>query len=436
MEPSCSGEPAPPKASSPLALQQAVSDLLNRLKRPCRLLVAYSGGSDSTGLLVAMAEAVAALPDSGVSLVAATVDHRLRPGSTAEARAAGALCGRYGIAHHILAWDGDKPQAGIQNAAREARYRLLAALAGQVGADLIVTAHTRGDQMETLAMRRARDPAAGNGISDAVLYDGRTWVLRPLLDVSRAAIRAFLTARGIGWVDDPSNDNDAFERVRVRKALDPDDYVPPADDRSAAVIAAFLLAHVVIPQGRLAIVDRGTDWRGTKVELDAIRHVAAMIGGRVYPGGRGPTQALADFLASDTATRLAVDRVVCDRRRDRLFIVRERRGLPVTVVAPGETSVWDGRYRIVNESDCDVRIGAAAAGEAILAGPLSADLPASVRRQLAATEPRVLDGPSEGVVAVPIIAQFARFLPLRMLEIANALAFLGGLDHFPGLPTR
>jgi tRNA(Ile)-lysidine synthase len=419
-----------------MALQQAVSHFLDRLKRPCTLLVAYSGGSDSSGLLVALAEAVAAMPGSGICLVAATVDHRLRAGSTAEARAAGALCARYSVAHHILTWEGEKPLAGIQTAAREARYRLLSDLAKHVGADLIVTAHTFDDQMETLAMRRARSPGAENGISAAVLYDRQTWIMRPLLDVRRAAIRAFLAARSIGWVDDPSNDNPAFERVRVRQSLDLGSIVPPVADRSATAIAAFLMAHAVIPAGRLAVLDLAHIQQGDRTGLDALRHLAAMIGGRVHLGGRDATQLLAHVLASDAPGQVAVERVVCDRRHDRLFVVRERRGLPTLTIAAGGSAVWDGRYRVANHADVPVTISASHAGPMILPGSLPADLPGRVRQLAETTEPRLIAGPAGGLVTRPIIAQFDRFLPIRMLEIANALAFLSGLDHFPGLPTR
>src|SRR5262249_54422743 len=95
----------------------------------------------------------------GPDLVVATVDHGLRTGSRAEAKAVGAVARRLGLAHEILAWRGTKPKAGIEAAARSARYRLLADLAQRLGAEAIATAHTLDDQAETVLMRLA----AGSG---------------------------------------------------------------------------------------------------------------------------------------------------------------------------------------------------------------------------------------------------------------------------------
>ena len=178
-------------------------------------MIALSGGSDSTALLSLARDVLSAETGSG-RLVAATVDHGLRAESAAEARRCADLCGSLGIAHVILRWDGDKPATGVQTAARAARYRLLA---GEAAGGIVLTGHTLDDQLETVAMRRARGPGRGlSGIAPATLFEGGTWFVRPLLALRRGALRDHLAAAGLGWIEDPSNRDRRFERVRVRES--------------------------------------------------------------------------------------------------------------------------------------------------------------------------------------------------------------------------
>lgn len=190
----------------------AAGRFLNSFKAPAHLLVAVSGGSDSTGLLVALATLCATGRYPGISLSACTIDHDLRPGSAREAAWVSALCARYGIPHITRRWEGEKPVSGLQAAARAKRYDLLADAALVAGADAILTAHTLDDQAETVAMRAERAPEGVglSGMADAVLLNGSIWLLRPFLALDRAAIRTFLADEGEGWLDDPSNVNPRF----------------------------------------------------------------------------------------------------------------------------------------------------------------------------------------------------------------------------------
>lgn len=204
--------------TNPGPVEGAVTRFLNSFHKPTRLLVAVSGGGDSIGLLIALDEALKSGRLSGFSLFACTIDHGLRADSADEARWVGALCAGRGISHLTRSWSGPRPQRGLQAAAREARYALLVEAACDVGAAAIVTAHNSDDQRETVAMRGSRrnDGAGLAGMAPATLVQNAVWLLRPLLGVPREDIRAFLRCRGQGWLDDPSNVNRAFERVRVR----------------------------------------------------------------------------------------------------------------------------------------------------------------------------------------------------------------------------
>jgi len=177
--------------------------------------VALSGGSDSTALLL-----VAAGWRPG-QVRAATVDHRLRPAAAGEAQACARLCAAEGVGHDILPWM-DAPGTGnLQAAAREARLDLLSAWARRHGLTAILLGHTRDDQAETVLLRLARGSGVDglSGMSETRRARGAVWV-RPLLGLDRAALRSWLTARGTPWLEDPSNEDPRFDRVRVRRALE------------------------------------------------------------------------------------------------------------------------------------------------------------------------------------------------------------------------
>jgi len=180
------------------------------------IIVAVSGGSDSTALLFRTQDTVG----PATRLVGVTIDHGLRPESASEAAAVAELCAAHGIEHRTVRWEGTKPATGIQAAARWARYDLLATAAIELGGRLVLTGHTADDQAETIWMRRQRGEGLGlAGIAPVTLYDRKVWFARPQLGERRAALRAWLRERDISWFDDPSNNNEAFERVRVRREL-------------------------------------------------------------------------------------------------------------------------------------------------------------------------------------------------------------------------
>jgi len=182
-----------------------------------RVLLAVSGGPDSTALLL-LAHRWRKERRAGPALVAVTVDHRLRPDSKREAVNVGKLAKPLGIEHHILAWTGKKPSKGLQEAARDARYGLLFGLAEKIGADAVVTAHTLDDQGETFLMRLARGSGlAGLGSIRRATARNGTVLLRPLLSVPKTRLVAMLRRTKIPFAKDSSNTDTRFLRSRLRK---------------------------------------------------------------------------------------------------------------------------------------------------------------------------------------------------------------------------
>ena len=185
--------------------------------RPASLGVAVSGGSDSMAMLHLMARAAR---EAGWALRAVTVDHRLRREAAEEAAFVGQTCAGLLVPHEVLVWEhGDVP-GNLMQAAREARYGLMAAWAKGHGVDLVMLAHTADDQAETFLMGLSR--AAGldglSGMRPEFAIDGVAF-RRPFLSQTRADLRAYLTRHKLPWIDDPSNDNDRFTRIKARRAL-------------------------------------------------------------------------------------------------------------------------------------------------------------------------------------------------------------------------
>lgn len=183
-----------------------------------RAVLAVSGGPDSVALM-RFAVGLARRGDAEPPTVA-VVDHRLREGSTDEARAVARWAEACGLSHRILSRPGAKPATGLQDAARQARYRLLVGFAGEIGAAHVLTAHHLDDQAETVLMRFARGsgPAGLGGMRPETLLGGVT-IARPFLGLRKARLVAACEAEGWPFFEDPSNSDPGFARTRVRALL-------------------------------------------------------------------------------------------------------------------------------------------------------------------------------------------------------------------------
>ena len=156
----------------------------------------------------------------GGQVTALTVDHGLRPESAAECRRVADWMQRAGIEHHVLPWVGPKPVTGIQQAARDERYRLLLGWCREAAVLHLLLGHHRRDQAETVLFRllRGSGPTGLAGMA-AVVETAHVRLLRPLLDWSPELLRVLLRRWGWEWLDDPSNDDRRFARARLRQAV-------------------------------------------------------------------------------------------------------------------------------------------------------------------------------------------------------------------------
>ncbi|HEY7510603.1 MAG TPA: tRNA lysidine(34) synthetase TilS [Vicinamibacteria bacterium] len=203
-------------------LQTAVAGALSRsagLTAGQTVVVALSGGPDSVALLDALTRLA---PARSLRVVAAHLDHGLRPGSRADAAFCRGLCRRLGVPLRTARTDvrgrAEREGGGLEEAARVERYAFLRRVKDAAGARAIALAHTRDDQAETFLLRLLR----GSGrVGLACMRERSGDLFRPLLGVGRADVLAHLRERGLEWVEDPTNADTTLLRNRVRAELLP-----------------------------------------------------------------------------------------------------------------------------------------------------------------------------------------------------------------------
>jgi tRNA(Ile)-lysidine synthase len=326
---------------------------LGPFERPPSIAVAVSGGSDSLGLGLLLA---AWVRDRGGQLIVLTVEHGLRAEAAAEcARVAQIFAAIPNCSAHVLRWRGEKPEHGLQAAARAARYALLADWCRAHGVLHLAVGHTAEDQAETVAMRQAHGsgPLGLAGMA-ALRPEAGVRLLRPLLPVTRPAIRHWLRSRGQDWIEDPSNQLTKFERVRIRQSLGTGQAEPLLEQARQAGherdrlerSAAALLAETaqVHDSGYVAIALEPflvTRW---EVRAAALRHVMLSVSSADYGSD---IKEILSALASGGRGGWTLGGCQLQVLQDRLCVFREAAAISAPVpVARGWSGLWDGRFEL------------------------------------------------------------------------------------------
>ncbi|HEX6142949.1 MAG TPA: tRNA lysidine(34) synthetase TilS [Geminicoccaceae bacterium] len=332
----------------------AFARLLERLgpfEAQPKLAVAVSGGPDSlalTLLLVTWARA------RGGSLLALTVDHGLRAGSTDEAAMVGQWVRRLGVAQVVLPWTGDKPASGIQARAREARYRLLEEHCRAAGILHLLLAHHRDDQAETVALRRVRGSGPRGLAGMAAVVERRDLrLLRPLLTVPKAELIQILRRSRHPWIEDPSNRSPAFARTALRRPPQPD--LPAIDHRLAArrsahdrCLADWLARHArVDPLGFIDLDQPAYADAAAELRPDILLRVLLTVGGNVYPPRSTALARLSEALAAGARVATLAG-VRLERAGARLRAVRESGAIRCDRQSLGRAVWFDHRFRVTS----------------------------------------------------------------------------------------
>jgi tRNA(Ile)-lysidine synthase len=321
-----------------------------------RVAVAVSGGSDSTALLRMLLDWATKQSTPPVILVL-TVDHGLRAESAKEARIVADWCKALEISHAILPWISEKPTSGIQAKARAARYELMTHWCLEHSIPVLLTGHTADDQNETVIMRSNRTQSVR---SLAGIWPQREWngikILRPLLALKREDLRFYLKAKGQDWLDDPSNDNRRFERVRIRQDN-------AGEDCNRGVVAAaaqtqvrladdfarrWIEDHAEISSLGLVTCESAVLARVSSLEADAILLNLLCFTGKRFPPELEHRQNLLDWLGSEHLGRRTLGGALFVKRKSMLAVAREDGRIDPSEIPipPSGQVLWDGRFKI------------------------------------------------------------------------------------------
>ncbi|MCZ2328838.1 tRNA lysidine(34) synthetase TilS [Bartonella sp. F02] len=369
-----------------------------------KLLLAVSGGGDSLALLFLVRDHLKTL-SAPPEVIVVTVDHQLRQESAREAEYVAEICHAYQMKHIIVRWEGEKPKTNISEKARIARYDLLFKEAQKQGATLIMTGHTLNDQVETYQMRSQRvqkkqkikhkkstekveekltlQPDTGvendqlewrRGLScmprESLLCQ-KVRLIRPLLGVRRATLRSYLSLKGKTWIEDPTNEDMNFERVRVRHSIPSEQLMTIAGKineatlkrrQQAQKIADLILAlDISVKYGRCFIKNPAPCLYKHPYFSFVVGLFAVLMGGRSYLLSYQKLMNLGQKLCLQypEKQRLTLGGSVIEYSQKGISFWREFRNLKEETIAPGETLVWDGRYQVTNHEKQAIKVGAA-----------------------------------------------------------------------------
>jgi len=330
--------------------------------------VAVSGGGDSMALLRLLHKW------EQREIVVASVDHGLRATAADEAQSVATLCATLGITHEVLEWRGWDKQGNLQDAARQARYGLLGDWATARGLAGVALGHTADDQAETFLMRLAR----GSGVDGLAAmqaqrqHNSLVW-LRPMLGINRADLRLYLAEIGQSWIDDPSNDDSQFTRIRLRKSagmladlgLGPDVLTATATQmaraRTALEYATRQLAETVAMAGSIGMLSlRRHDYSAAPDEL-RLRLLAGAIGwinGAPYRPRLDSLTALDTHICQPDAPGRCLGGVQTQAEGENVLLMRELAACATTVLAEGcEGMIWDRRWQLLGDLRAGDEIG-------------------------------------------------------------------------------
>ncbi|KCV83077.1 tRNA(Ile)-lysidine synthetase [Actibacterium atlanticum] len=329
---------------------------------PSSLGLAVSGGSDSMAMLY-LAQQLK------IPLRVITVDHGLRAEAAQEAAFVAQVCAQMGVPHDILKWQGWDGQGNLQAAAREARYGLIATWAQAHGIAAVALGHTMDDQAETFLMRLAR----GSGVDglSAMRADfsasGQRW-LRPMLALRRSELRDHLSGQNIDWIEDPSNDDTRFDRVRMRQALQVLGDLGIDAATFADTSQRLRMARTALQGAAIDLALRScTECAGSvSVDLEKLQSAApetqlrltaaalAYVSGAAYrPRFEALRATLKDVVAGETRSLCGCLLML---RKGQMVILREFNAVRETRCPVGQ--LWDGRWQLAGPDAPDAYIAA------------------------------------------------------------------------------
>lgn len=333
-------------------------------------VLAVSGGADSMALMVMAQRWRDARGRHDFPIHVATVDHRLRAAAAAEAEVVATQARALGFSPHILVWSGEKPPTAIQAAARTARYDLIAGLIERLKLPRptgLLVGHHLGDQAETFLMRLARgsglDGLAAMPAERRLGRDPLIVLRRPFLGVEKATLASMLARVGVAWIEDPSNADATFERVRIRTALGVladlgvDARAIATSSRRLSRARAALAQATRELAGQALDIHAGAyaeiaaaafDAAPEEIRLRLMQHVIERFGAGAEPVRMIRLEQLVARLSAGNPMAATLAGCHIERRARAIMATREpgRSGLPVALLQPGTDLLWDNRFHV------------------------------------------------------------------------------------------
>ncbi|MHA6263633.1 tRNA lysidine(34) synthetase TilS [Arenibacterium sp. CAU 1754] len=335
---------------------------------PERIGVAVSGGGDSIALLHVLHQL---FDPQTTQLFAATVDHGLRPESADEAAQVRDISESLGVTHSILRWRNWDGTGNLQDQARRARYELLSDWCKSCGISVLALGHTADDQAETVLMRLARSAGVDGlaGIPFKRTMNGIT-VIRPMLYLTREELRGFLRRHDIPWLEDPSNQDIRFDRVKARQALECLDDLGVTVTGLAAVAQnlaqarealdwySFLAARDIaeIVGGDVVLDLRQFRTLPDEIARRLLVRAITWVSGSLYPPRRAPLMDVMELVRRGPVRSATLGGCRVLRHGRKIWICREYNAVRNEIVPVSD--IWDKRWHLTAEdmsADYEVR---------------------------------------------------------------------------------
>ena len=329
-----------------------------------RIALAVSGGRDSMALMYLVYRWKAHLA-LNIEIEVLTVNHNLRKAAEDECGFVQKIAKNYGFKHKVLIWEHEHVETSIQEKARKARYQLMLDYAREENIDTILTAHTSDDNIETFIMRLAKGSGL-NGLKsiNEIRHEDGIRIDRPLLSLSRSLTTEILRSTGNEWVDDPTNEDERFERVKIRNNISSLSSFNISSGNLTKTIQRLTRAHEsisfftnLVSQELVELSELGH----ADVKLDKLRNYPKEIILRVLAkaltdinGGTVSLSSLeavfAELIKTERCKTLNGCQII--PQKNKYVIVRENRGISPAEIKINERISWDGRFDVHLKS-CD-----------------------------------------------------------------------------------
>lgn len=351
-----------------LRFQNEIESLVNQQKDNILLpfsftniAIAVSGGADSMCLAYLCSEWA---KTQAIHITCLIVDHKLRQESTKEAELVKNMLNVNNLKAVILTIDWEKPEANVHAIARDRRYEMLTEYCKQNNIKHLLTAHNKNDQAETILMRIFRGTGIDGLTGIPKLYNlNGVNILRPFLSFSRDEIENILKSAKWGWVNDPSNLNDKYERSKIRKLIAS---LPQKElvisrlnllAKNSLRVRNFLTSYsndIYKKISKEGVFGEITLDREKFIDLDeeiALRVLTTILNrasGNYYPPRLENLELLYFTIKEDPSFIKTLWGCEINSKKEAIVFYRELKAVePLKSIIPNQENIWDKRYKIV-----------------------------------------------------------------------------------------